>query len=228
MGRSNNAVLTPIAQIGRTVAEVVTAEHTDSVGMIECNGYDYGEQLNQAVHHIMQSQLPSVEKLLLVLLLRNGLRVSEICNTGNIKIMSKYCVTVYCSKNKVYRECYTAEASELIDECSNGKNLYEWNRNRYYYYRQLKGLLPNVETSRTGNNAVTHAARNIKAQQIYEQTNSTAATRASIGNTSNNATARYVKKSQRRAFQKRGAEGNISGSVATVTASKRGVIRQRK
>jgi len=184
--------------------------------------------IEQACTHIMSSNLPKIERFLIVLLLRNGLRVSEICNTSNIRIVNKYQVYVFCSKNKVWRQCNTAEASVLLDDDVVAGDLIFWKRNRQYYYRVLKGLLPGVETNREANQAVTHAARNIQAQQAFEVTESPQATRLSIGNTSDNATSKYITRNQRKAYQKTGIISPVSGRVASVEGTAKGVIRSRR
>jgi len=176
---------------------------------------------------IMKSRLPDIEKFLIILLLRNGLRVSEICNTSNIRIIDKYKVYVWCTKNNTWRQCVTGEASELLGTGQVEADLTLWKRNRQYYYRVLKGLLPQVESMRVHNEPVTHAARNIVAQQVCDATESMQATRISIGNSSNRATARYINREQRKAYQKDGLKGNISGTVSSINATVRGVLRRK-
>jgi len=223
-----NPVLSPPVQSDHTVTQVVGSSEGNTSDQPISYTNDYNLLVDEACTYIMNKQLPAVERFLLVLLLRNGLRVSEICNGGNIKLQDKYKALVYCSKNNVWRTCTTAEASELLSDNSVIMDLPIWKRNRQYYYRQLKGLLPNVETSRTGNEAVTHAARNIVAQQVMEATGSMQATKSAIGNTSDRATEKYISKSQRRTLQKGGIKDNISGNVSGINATKSGVLRRRK
>jgi len=186
------------------------------------------EALEQACTYIMQSSLPCVERFLLVLLLRNGLRVSEICNPSNIKVHSKYNVWVFCTKNKTWRQVNAAEAADLLDDEQVIMDLMIWKRNRQYYYRHLKGLLVGVETSRTGNEAVTHAARNIQAQQAFNATGSMQATRTSIGNASDRATEKYITQGQRMAKQTSGVFDPVSGTTANLNMTRKGVVRHRK
>ena len=193
---------------------------------VSVDGYTF--QVQQACEWLLKSSLPDVEKFLIILLLRNGLRVSEICNAAAIRVIDKYSVYVWCTKNATWRKCLTAEASELLAKPSVQSDLKIWNRNRQYYYRAMKGLIVGVETSRTENEAVTHAARNIAAQQAYQATESMQAVRASIGNATDNASARYINRRQRRALQTGGAISPISGTTSPVTSTSKGVIRKRR
>jgi len=189
---------------------------------------DYTQQLNQAVQWILSSHLPPQEKVLIILLLRNGLRVSEISDSSSFRVIDKWSVSIYSSKNKVWRTVTTAEAAELIEQYDLKDNLHTWKRNRFYYYRLLKGLLPDIESQRTGNTAVTHAARNARAQMTYEATGNPQATSASIGNRSIKATSRYVRKQAARAFIQQGIESNPSGTVGNVQVTKTRIIRKPK
>ena len=160
--------------------------------------------------------------------MRNGLRVSDICNTSNIRIIDKYHVYVYSTKNGVWRQVQTAEATDLLDDDTVTSDLKFWKRNRQYYYRIMKGLLVNVETSRTGNQAVTHAARNIQAQTAFLATGDIEAAKASIGNKSESATKRYMNKMQRLALQIKGADNPLSGSVSSINNTRKGVLRRKR
>jgi hypothetical protein len=223
--QATNSVLGSIAQSGQTVATPVQPVEGSNSNTSQGIEQGYAKQIRQAVEWIMQSNLPPQEKLLLTILLRNGLRVSEICEPGNIRKIDEWTVAVYCSKNKTWRTCTMAEASEIEQQYSLLQNISYWKRTRWYYYRLLKGLLPDVETQRTGNKAVTHAARNIKAQMTFSATGSVNATKISIGNTSGRATSKYVRKSQKKAFLKGGIQGVESGQVGAVNITKTKVIR---
>jgi len=221
-------VLSPSVQNGQSVTQMNHSKLHANVELYQVDAITAAELISQACSFIMASNLPRVEKFLLVILLRNGLRVSEICNTGNIRVLNPYQVLVYCTKNKVWRHCTTGESCVLFNDSQLQDDLQIWKRNRQYYYRCLKGLLPGVETSRIMNQAVTHAARNLQAQQTFEATGSTQATRASIGNTSDHATKRYIKREHRKVYQQGGVIASMSGSTGSVTVSKNKVIRARK
>jgi len=220
------SVLKPPVLIGGTVTEVVTSDCNIQLEYVLGNSHNYTGLLDDACKWVRNSHLPYVEQFLIILLLRNGLRVCEICNPENIRIHDKYHVYVYSTKNKVWRQVQTAEAADLLDDDTVTADLPIWKRNRQYYYRAMKGLLVGVETSRTGNQAVTHAARNIQAQTALQATGSMEATKASIGNKSDKATERYINRKQRQALQTRGADNPISGSVSSVNSTKKGVIRR--
>jgi len=189
---------------------------------------DNNQQLTQSVQWIMNCNYPPQEKLLLILLLRNGLRVSEIAEPSGIRKIDDWSVSVFCNKTKTYRTCMLAEASEIEQKYQVLSNIGSWKRNRFYYYRVMKGLLPDVETNRTGNTAVTHAARNIRAQQTFEATNSVEAAQASLGHKSAKSTQSYLKPKRRGAKVLRGIEDEISGTVTGIEITRTGVIRNRR
>jgi hypothetical protein len=189
---------------------------------------DSAQQLNDAVQWILNKDLPNQEKVLIVLLLRNGLRVSEICNPANIKKIDDWTVSVYCNKTKVYRTCTLAEASEIEKKYQVLADIAMWKRNRYYYYRMLKGLITDVETNREGNKAVTHAARNIRAQMTMAATGEIEAAAASIGHKSTKSTESYIKTKRRGAEALRGVKGEASGSIKGIQLTRTGVLRKSR
>ena len=181
--------------------------------------------LNETCEFIMSRNLPAVEKFLLVLLLRNGLRVSEICTPSYIRVINSYKALVYCSKNKVWRSCVTGEASELLNDTLVTDMLPHWRRNRQYYYRLLKGHFVNVETQREGNDAVTHAARYISAQQAFDATEDMQAVQTSVGNKTSSASEHYISRKQKKALQQGNINVSPSGTLEPVNVTKRGVVR---
>ena len=184
--------------------------------------------VNQACEWFLNSDLPAVEKFLLILLLRNGLRVSEICRASDVRLQGKYSAFIYSTKNNVWRRCVTAEAADLLDDGTVEMDLKFWNRSRQYYYRKLKGLLPDIETTRTGNVAVTHAARYVSAQEALQVTSSIEAAALSIGDKSVNATSHYINRRQRKALQTSGILDPISGTTSSINMTKRGVVRRKR
>jgi integrase len=182
--------------------------------------------LENAVQWILKGHLPIQEKVLVILLLRNGLRVSEISDPSGIKKIDDYSVSVYTNKTKSYRTCALAEAAQLEKEYQVLADIGSWKRNRWYYYRLLKGLFPDIETNRTGNQAVTHAARNIRAQQTYQATQSVEAAQSSLGHKSPKSTQTYLKQRPRNAKVFRGIDDEISGTLNNLQVTKHGVLRQ--
>ena len=189
---------------------------------------DYAQQLNDAVQWILSSTLPPQEKVLIILLLRNGLRVSEITEPASISKIDDWSVSVYCRKNKTYRICTLAEASMIEQQYQVLASIASWRRNRFYYYRLLRGLLSGVETARTGNTAVTHAARNIRAQQTFDATGQIEAAQASLGHRSSKSTQTYLKPHQKVAKVLRGIDDHLSGTLSSIQVTRRGVIRNSR
>jgi Phage integrase family. len=185
-------------------------------------------KINDAVQWILDGMLPVQEKLLIILLLRNGLRVSEITEPENIRKIDDYSVSVYCRKTKSYRTCHLAEAAEIERKYQILNNIGMWKRDRYYYYRKMKGLIVDVDSNRTGNNPVTHAARNIRAQQTFEVTGQIEAASASLGHKSTKSTQSYLKPRQRGATVLRGIEDNVSGGITDFELTRNGVLRRRR
>lgn len=228
MSVRNKPVSKPSAQIVETVVRSIDQTNSNSD---KCN-HDISESVaamvNDAVLYVLGSMLPPQEKVLLILLLRNGLRVSEIVNSGNLRIIDNWTAAIYTGKNRQWRTIATAEASSIIEQYGLKDTLQYWSRNRFYYYRVLRGLLPDVETQRTGNKAVTHAARNARAQMTYEATGNSQAVTSAVGNKTVQATATYVKRSNRKAFIKQGVESTVSGTIGSVNITKNNVIRRSK
>lgn len=183
------------------------------------------KDIAQAVKIVMDRAGNPVEKFLLVCLLRNGLRVSEICNVKNWQLIDKWTSAIESQKNGVKRIVNHYEASEYVGSYVNQLAIQTLNRNRYYYYRQLKGLLPDYSTTRHTHKAVTHSARYIKAQTVFDATGDMDATKHAIGNKTTKATSHYLTDKQRRLVIKQGVQSTPSGQTAMISVSKRGVLR---
>ena len=74
----------------------------------------------------------------------------------------------------------------------------------------------------------THAARNIRAQQTFEVTNSVEAAQASLGHKSPKSTQSYLKPKRRGARVLRGIEQEVSGTLDSIEVTRTGVIRNRR
>lgn len=183
------------------------------------------KDIDQAISVVMGRQGNPVEKFLIVCLLRNGLRVSEICNLKSWQLIDKWTSAIETQKNGVKRVINHYEASELVGSYVTQLALQTLTRNRYYYYRQLKGLLPDYSTTRHTHKAVTHSARYIKAQTVFDATGDIDATKQAIGNKTTKATSHYLTDKQRRLVIKQGVQSPPSGQTAMISVSKRGVLR---
>ena len=183
------------------------------------------KDIDQAIKIVMDRAGNPVEKFLIVCLLRNGLRVSEICNVQNWQLIDKWSSAIESQKNGVKRIVNHYEASEYVGQYVNQLAIRTHNRNRYYYYRQLKGLLPDYSTTRHTHRAVTHSARYIKAQTVFDATGDMDATKHAIGNKTTKATSHYLTDKQRRLVIKQGVQSTPSGQTAIISVSKRGVLR---
>lgn len=183
------------------------------------------KDIAQAVATVMNRPGNKVEQFLIVCLLRNGLRVSEICNLRSWLLIDKWTSAIETQKNGVKRVINHYEASELVGPYVTQLAIDTLNRNRYYYYRQLKGLLPDYSTTRHMHKAVTHSARYIKAQTVFDATGDIDATKQAIGNKTTKATSHYLTEQQRRLVIKQGVQSPPSGQTAMISVSKRGVLR---
>lgn len=181
-----------------------------------------------AVEVILRRPLPNVDKYLLICLLRNGLRVSDICSCSNWRIIDKWSSRIISPKNNQARIINHCEGAIYAEELIISEALKYHSQNRFYYYRVLKGLLPDYSSTRRSHRAVTHAARYIKAQEVFETSGDLALTAESIGNRTKRATEHYLSEGQRRLVIKKGVISTPSGSTEILTVSKNGVIRFRK
>lgn len=186
---------------------------------------DQNKDIAQAVATVMNRPGNKVEQFLLVCLLRNGLRVSEICNLKSWQLIDKWTSAIETQKNGVKRVINHYEASELVGPYVTQLALQTLNRNRYYYYRQLKGLLPDYSTTRHTHKAVTHSARYIKAQTVFDATGDIDATKQAIGNKTTKATSHYLTDKQKRLVIKQGVQSPPVGQTEMISVSKRGVLR---
>lgn len=189
------------------------------------NMQNQNKDIAQAVQIVMSREGNPVEKFLIICLLRNGLRVSEICNVQNWQLIDKWTSAIESQKNGVKRIVNHYEAAGYVGPYVNQLAIQTLNRNRFYYYRQLKGLLPDYSTTRHKHRAVTHSARYIKAQTVFNATGDIDATKHAIGNKTTKATSRYLTDEQRRLVIKHGIQSTPNGQTKMISISKRGVLR---
>lgn len=189
------------------------------------NTLDKNKDIDTAVQTVMQKLGNPTEKFLIICLLRNGLRVSDICNLQNWRIIDKFSSIIESQKNKVKRVVYHYEGAEFVGNYVNQNTLSTFIRNRFYYYRQLRGLLPDYSTTRHTHKAVTHSARYIKAQTVFDATGDIETTKQAIGNRTSKATSHYLTDEQRNATIKRGILSNPKGDLSPIIVTKSGVIK---
>ena len=156
--------------------------------------------VNQCVDCINRTDIPWVEKFLLIMLLRNGLRVSEIANPGSFELIDKDRFRLYAYKQKRHKICHLYEYSNIKWNRARVDTVRYWVRSRQHYYRIISRWLPYIDTQRTGNQAVTHAGRYLLAQRTYEATRSIDAVKKAIGVVEKDSALHYLSPAQLKDF----------------------------
>ena len=155
------------------------------------------EQLTQLVKNM---DIPWPEKFLLCLLFRNGLRVSEICDPSTMLWLGDGTIAVWSPKQKKYKICPMGEYKQDAWTDSSMMTVQYWRRSRQYYWRLLQSIMPHILSQRIYNQPVTHAPRNIIAQETYEFTGNIEAVMQAIGVVDYRSACRYLTPQQLRHF----------------------------
>lgn len=123
--------------------------------------------IQYAIDAVINGATPWPEKFLIILLLQNGLRVSEIADPERLVFLENQKIGVYSYKQSVYKIYNVPEILSHYNTDFHRDVIRSWKRSRQHYYRYLNNLIEFVQSSRKKNNAVTHAARNLLAQSVY-------------------------------------------------------------
>ena len=179
------------------------------------------------VEKIKKSNLPIIEQFLILLLVRNGLRVSEITHTENIKLIDLHTVSVWQRKTKSFRTAKIADFQENIDKIFVGSVMREWNRNRQYYYRLFDKLGISQLLENHKNRSVTHLPRHIRANDVYAATKSMDLVSKELGHKSLRSASHYVKVEPQRTALQRGVLNPSTGVVVNLRVARNNVIYMR-
>jgi Phage integrase family. len=186
------------------------------------------DKLNSYVQKIINSTLPTIEKFLITVLLRNGLRVSEIANPSKILIIDEYRLKIWQWKTKSYREAITAEAHIYTKEIAKSGQLIYWIRHRNYHYRLFKQFGIEFESNRTKNKAITHGARNYLANKIYEETKDFKEVANVLGQKSAKSAEKYVLHRKVEKWRAKDILQSVTGTRSNIRINVKGVVFIRK
>lgn len=187
-----NSAIKPLGQFAKTVSEPSSDDLGKALPSNRVVEENQPVTIDSVVNTLWNMQLPLEEKILLTLLCRNGLRISEITNPSFLTVSSTSECLVWSFKQKAFKTCQMFECAQYLTNPNTLTSIQNWQRSRQYYYRLLQKVLPSDQISNRENQAVTHLPRYIIAQEIYSVTNSVDEVSKAIGNSTKSATMHYL------------------------------------
>ena len=179
------------------------------------------------IEKIKKNDLPLIEKFLISLLVRNGLRISEITHTQNIKLIDNHSVSIWQPKTKSFRTAQIVDYQEHVNVLFAEMQLKEWNRNRQYYYRLFDKIGISQLLDNHKNRSVTHLPRHIRANDVYNATSSMELVSKELGHKSLRSAQHYVKQPSQRTALQRGVLNPATGVMLNVRVTRTNVIYMR-
>lgn len=180
------------------------------------------------IEKLKSANIPAIEKWLICLLVRNGLRISEITHCQNIKLIDNHTVSVWQPKVKEKRICQVIDYLEIMPHIFTGNNLTDWNRNRWYYYRLFDRLGISEQLVGHQNRSVTHLPRHQRANEVYNNTLDISLAAKSLGHRGLKSIKYYVKEPKNQVLNNKGILKNPEGAIEGLVITKGGIIYIRK
>lgn len=181
-------------------------------------------EFDDIYNKLIKMNLPREERFLIMLLLCNGLRVSEICENMEIIPTDSLRCNVYQVKTKTYRVASVFYENNLAKELSEKYKKIEWYRNRWYYYRIFKRLGISQTLENRTNASVTHLARHTIARSMASHQADKEAIKSQLGHRSIKSQESYTGRKATGLKQKGGILNSPSGQENKLVITKRGVI----
>ncbi len=151
------------------------------------------DSLSAAVNSILSNRLiPEVEKVMIELIYRNGLRVSELLRIRGTDIMQNGSFIIRASKFSENRIGFIVNGAQWFQSWRSfpGEVFRDYNRHFVYYLFKRRGISAQIIGNQ--NKAVTHVLRHQAIENLQRATNDSAATAQAIGHRSKRSTEHYL------------------------------------
>ena len=151
------------------------------------------DTLSVTVNSILSNQrIPQVERVMIELIYRNGLRVSELLRIKGTDIMLNGSFIIRASKFSQNRIGFVVDNARWLQSYRSypGFIFADYNRHFVYYLFKRHGISAQIIGNQ--NKAVTHVLRHQAIENLQRATNDSAATAQAIGHRSKKSTEHYL------------------------------------
>ena len=151
------------------------------------------DSLSVVINSILSNQrIPQVERVMIELIYRNGLRVSELLRIKGTDIMLNGSFIIRASKFSSNRIGFVINNSEYLQSFRSfpGYIFADYNRHFVYYLFKRRGISAQIIGNQ--NKAVTHVLRHQAIENLQRATNDSAVTAQAIGHRSKKSTEHYL------------------------------------
>ena len=145
------------------------------------------------VNSILSNQrIPQVERVMIELIYRNGLRVSELLRIKGTDIMLNGSFIIRASKFSSNRIGFVINSADYLQNFRSfpGYIFADYNRHFVYYLFKRHGISAQIIGNQ--NKAVTHVLRHQAIENLQRATNDSAVTAQAIGHRSKKSTEHYL------------------------------------
>lgn len=195
-----------------------------AVSIYNPNGVDYAAIRQSYMDAVTNSEewatMTDFDRLLLFLLMDNGLRISEVTDTRRAKVMDETLVLIWQHKTQSWRAVRHRAASMGFSLEELQFKLRTNCRQRFSIYRTLRRCGVVYHAKGRQRDAVTHLFRRLLALTVWQQTQSLASVQAAIGHKSVTSTMAYLDEALRMAPPKprrvrRSHDSEVRNYIAT-------------
>lgn len=151
------------------------------------------DSLSAAVNSILSNRMiPEVERVMIELIYRNGLRVSELLRIRGADIMQNGSFIIRASKFSDNRIGFIVTGAQWFQSWRSfpGYIFADYNRHFVYYMFKKHGISAQIIGNQ--NKAVTHVLRHQAIENLQKATNDSAVTAQAIGHRSKRSTEHYL------------------------------------
>ena len=151
------------------------------------------DTLSITVNSILSNKyIPQVERVMIELIYRNGLRVSELLRIKGTDIMSNGSFIIRASKFSSNRIGFVIDNADYLQNFRSfpGYVFGDYNRHFVYYLFKRRGISSQIIGNQ--NKAVTHVLRHQAIENLQRATKDSAATAQAIGHRSKRSTEHYL------------------------------------
>ena len=151
------------------------------------------DTLSITVNSILTNKyIPQVERVMIELIYRNGLRVSELLRIKGTDIMSNGSFIIRASKFSSNRIGFVINNADYLQNFRSFPGYVFSDYNRHFVYYLFKRLGIGAQIIGNRNKAVTHVLRHQAIENLQRATEDSAATAQAIGHRSKKSTEHYL------------------------------------
>ncbi len=183
-------------QITKHLVKSIATPLAQSTTLLHVHSGSFASQIDIASGYIANKKNNIIDRVVIQLLMSNGLRISEVLHISGSDITPDGSILIRSKKGSELRYVSAMQFSSWL---GNNRLFFASQvayRNRWYYYRLFKRIGLDMRISGNSNNAVTHLFRYAFIERVNQLSGSSESTAKIVGHKNPANTKRYLNKSK--------------------------------